>query len=337
MKKFKSAALALALAASLIGCSAAPSETPETEKAAETQETPVRVGSLKGPTSIGLVHMMEEDKDEGSYEFTMAAAADELLASVVSEKLDIALIPANVASVLYQKTEGQVSVIDINTLGVLSVISGDSSISSWADLAGKTVYLTGKGTTPDYVFQYLLKQRAASDGFAPEDVTLEYKSEAAEVAAVLKENPEAVGLLPQPFATAAMSQNEALQTVFDLTEEWDKIQTEDRSRLVTGVTVVRNDFLEEHPDAVEEFLKQHEASARLALEDPDATAALVVETGIIEKEPIAKKALPSCSIVFIQGNEMKDALSGYLEVLFEQDPKSVGGALPGDDFYYGAE
>lgn len=361
MKKFKSAALAFALAASLIGCSAAPSETSETKEASETQkasqteettqaqeasetqktsesqETPVRVGSLKGPTSIGLVHMMEEDKETGSYEFTMAAAADELLASVVSEKLDIALIPANVASVLYQKTGGQVSVIDINTLGVLSIISGDSSIASWADLAGKTVYLTGKGTTPDYVLQYLLKERAALDGFSPEDITLEYKSEAAEIAAVLKENPDAVGLLPQPFATVAMSQNEALQTVFDLTEEWDKLQTESGSRLVTGVTVVRNDFLEERPEAVEDFLERHEASARLALEDPDSTASLVVETGIIEKEPIAKKALPSCSIVFIEGNEMKDALSGYLEVLFEQDPKSVGGALPEDDFYYGAE
>ena len=336
MKKFKSAALAFALAASLIGCSAAPSETPETkeaseaQKSSETQETPVRVGSLKGPTSIGLVHMMEEDAEAGNYEFTMAAAADELLASVVSEKLDIALIPANVASVLYQKTEGQVSVIDINTLGVLSIISGDSSIASWSDLAGKTVYLTGKGTTPDYVLQYLLKEHASLDGFSPEDVTLEYKSEAAEIA-------EAVGLLPQPFATVAMSQNEALRTVFDLTEEWDKLQTESKSRLVTGVTVVRNGFLEEHPEEVEAFLERHEESAKLALEEPDATASLIVKTGIIEKEPIAKKALPSCSIVFIEGNEMKDALSGYLEVLFEQDPKSVGGVLPGDDFYYGAE
>lgn len=356
MKKFKSAALALALAASLIGCSAndsssEASKAPETSSAASSEseeslsqtaedaetDTPVRIGSLKGPTSIGLVHMMDENSEEGSYEFTMAPAADELLASMVSEKLDIALIPANVASVLYQKTEGQISVIDINTLGVLSIISGDSSISSWADLAGKTVYLTGKGTTPDYVLQYLLKERAALDGFSPEDITLEYKSEAAEIAAVLKENPESVGLLPQPFATVAMSQNETLKTVFDLTEEWDKLQTENGSRLVTGVTVVRNDFLEEHPEAVENFLAEHETSAKLALEEPDATAALVVETGIIEKEPVAKKALPSCSIVFIEGNEMKDALSGYLEVLFEQDPKSVGGALPNDDFYYGAE
>ena len=134
-----------------------------------------------------------------------------------------------------------------------------------------------------------------------------------------------------------MSQNEALQTVFDLTEEWDKLQTESKSRLVTGVTIVRNGFLEEHPEEVEAFLERHEESAKLVLEEPDATASLIVKTGIIEKEPIAKKALPSCSIVFIEGNEMKDALSGYLEVLFEQDPKSVGGSLPGDDFYYGAK
>lgn len=348
MKILKSTAAVLILLGALTGCSAASvsesssassSETPRQEFSTSTSETDtdntsVRIGSLKGPTSIGLVHMMEDAGQSDTYEFIIAAAADELLASMVSEQLDIALLPANMASILYNKTEGGVSVIDINTLGVLYLISGDSSISSWNDLEGKTIYLTGKGTTPDYVLQYLLKEQADSNGFSADSVTLEYKSEATEIAALLKENPEAVGLLPQPFAAAAMSQNEVLNIVFDMTAEWDALQGAGGSRLVTGVTVVRNDFLKEHRESVDDFLKSHESSAALANSDADATAALVVKAGIIEKESIAKKALPYCSIVYIDGEEMKAALSGYLHVLFEQNPKSVGGALPSDDFYY---
>lgn len=355
-RRFVSVSAALAMTAALAGCSASGSRnvsetTGQTEaesvseaSSEQSQETEVsqsrdliRVGSLKGPTSMGLVHMMNDESLSETYDFTMAAAADELLASMVSGELDIALLPANAASVLYNKTEGKIQVIDINTLGVLYLVSGDPSITSWADLAGKTVYLTGKGTTPDYVLQYLLREQAAANGFDAGDVKLEYKSEATEIASLLSENPDAVGLLPQPFATVSMSQNEALRLVFDMTSEWDKVQGEGGSRLVTGVTVVSDSLIETNPEAVAEFLDAHEESAALALSEPDETAALVVKEGIIEKEPVAKKALPYCSIVYIEGEEMKSALSGYLEVLFEQDPKSVGGALPGDDFYYLAQ
>lgn len=290
----------------------------------------IRVGSLKGPTSMGLVSLMYSDSSANQYDFTMVTAADELVASIASGKLDIALVPANVASVLYNKPEVGISVIDINTLGVLYVVSSDASVKSIPDLKGRTVYLTGKGTTPDYVLRYLLSANGLSDS----DVTLEYKSEAAEVAAVLKEQPEAIGLLPQPFVTVACAQNEALGIVLDLTKEWDKAQGQGGSRLVTGVTVVRNEFLEEHEDAVRVFLSDHQVSTETAAENPDETADLIVRAGIIEKAPIAKKALPYCNITYIDGEEMKQALSGYLGVLFEQNPKSVGGALPADDFYY---
>lgn len=303
------------------------------EAAASGEGVPVRVGSLKGPTSMGLVFLMEmaeEGKAVNSYDFTMVAAADELLPKVISGDLDIALVPANVASVLYNKTQGQISVIDINTLGVLYVVASDDSIQSIEDLKGKTIYMTGKGTTPDYVFQYLL----SANGLSESDLTLEFKSEAAEVAALLKEQPDAIGVLPQPFVTAACAQNEALKIVLDLTKEWDNAQKEGGSRLVTGVTVVRNDFLEEYPDAVEAFLDEHEKSAAYVNEQVDQAAELVAKTGIIEKAPVAKKALPYCNITCITGSEMKDALSGYLQVLFDQDPTSVGGKLPEDDFYY---
>lgn len=289
----------------------------------------VRVGALKGPTSMGLLNLMKDAAD--TYEFTMVTAADELLPKVISGDLDIALIPANVAAILYQKMQGGISVIDINTLGVLYIVSGSEEIDEIADLAGQTVYLTGKGTTPDYALQYLLEK----NGLSQDEVTLEYKSEAAEVAAVLAQNPEAIGLLPQPFVTVACAQNEALEIQIDLTEEWDKVQPEEgASRLVTGVTVVRNGFLEEHPEAVDDFLEGHAASAGAINEDPEAGAELAVEAGIIEKAPIAQKAIPFCNITCITGEEMKDALSGYLKVLYDQNPESVGGALPEEEFYF---
>lgn len=293
----------------------------------------VRVGSLKGPTSMGLVYLMDKaqkGETENHYEFTMTGAADELVGKIASGDLDIALIPANVASVLYTKTQKNVTVLDINTLGVLYVVASDDSIASVADLKGKTVYMTGKGTTPEYVMNYLLKE----NGLAAGDVDLQFKSEATEVASLLKENPEAIGILPQPFATAACVQNEALKPVVDLTEAWNALNQDSGSMLVTGVTIVRSDFLRENRSPIQMFLEDHRESAQYAVDHVDETAELVAAAGIVEKAPIAKKALPYCNIVCMTGQEMKDALSGYLNVLYEQDAKSVGGQLPGDDFYY---
>ena len=293
----------------------------------------VRVGSLKGPTSMGLVYLMDKaqkGETENHYEFTMTGAADELVGKIASGDLDIALIPANVASVLYTKTQKNVTVLDINTLGVLYVVASDDSIASVADLKGKTVYMTGKGTTPEYVMNYLLKE----NGLAAGDVDLQFKSEATEVASLLKENPKAIGVLPQPFATAACVQNEALKPVVDLTEAWNALNQDSGSMLVTGVTIVRSDFLRENRSPIQMFLEDHRESAQYAVDHVDETAELVAAAGIVEKAPIAKKALPYCNIVCMTGQEMKDALSGYLNVLYEQDAKSVGGQLPGDDFYY---
>ena len=164
------------------------------------------------------------------------------------------------------------------------------------------------------------------------DCNVEFKSEATEVAAALKADPNQIAILPQPFVTAAEAQNEALKTAFSLTDAWD--ETFDDSQLVTGVTIVHNAFLDEHEDAVKTFLAEHAMSAWVAQNDLDKTAELVAKYGIIEKAPVARKALPYCNIVCITGDEMKAALSGYLEALAGQDPKAVGGKVPGDDFYY---
>ena len=315
---------------------AATESTEATAENADADGTLIRVASLKGPTSLGLLFLMDKaNKGEtaNTYEFRMATGADEILPLMVKGDLDIALIPANVASVLYHKTQGGVEVIDINTLGVLYMVSGEDGLADFTDLKGKTIYLTGKGTTPDYVLQYLLN----ANGMSVDDVTLEYKSEATEVASVLAEDPTAIGLLPQPFVTAACMQNDALKVIFDLNEEWNKVQGASGSSMVTGVTVVRKEFLEENEEAVKAFMEEHKASAEAINADPATGAALAVEAQIVAKEPIAQKAIPDCNITYMDKAEMKQALSGYLDVLFHQDSQSIGGGLPESDFYYDAE
>ena len=316
-------------------------EAPETESETETESTgtsaavgyTLRIGSLKGPTSMGLVELMDQaakGEAKGSYEFTMVTAADELLGKIVSGDLDVALVPSNMASIVFNKTNHGVNVLNINTLGVLYVVSSDDSIKSIADLKGKTVYLTGKGTTPDYALQYLLK----ANGMTTDDVTLEYKSEPTEVAALLKEKPDAIGLLPQPFVTVAMAQNDTLKMVLDLTKEWDAVSGEDGGSLVTGVTICRGELFEEHADAIQTFMEEQKASAAFANENVAETAKLVAAAGIIEKAPVAEKAIPYCSITYIDGTDMKNRLYGYLSALYEMDPATVGGELPTKDFFY---
>ena len=307
----------------------------ETKAEGTGESVTLRVGSLKGPTTMGLVSLMDKaskGEAKGSYEFTMMTAADELVGQIVSGNLDIALIPANLASILYKKTNQGISVINVNTLGVLYVVTSDESIKTIPDLKGKTIYMTGKGTTPDYALRYLL----TSNGLSQEDVAIEYKSEAAEVAAVLKEQEGAIGLLPQPFVTVAMAQNEALRLALDLTQEWDNIRDKEGGRLVTGVTVCRKELLEDEAakKAVDLFIEEHYDSAIFANTNMEETAQLVAAAGIIEKAPVALKALPYCSIVALHGAYMEEILSGYLQVLYDQDPSSIGGELPDQGFYY---
>ena len=297
--------------------------------AAKKDDTVVRVGSLKGPTTIGIVNLMDKaskGQSQGKYEFMMSAAPDEITAKVVSGDLDIALIPANMASIVYNKTEGGITVIDINTLGVLYCVTGDSSVKSVKDLAGKTVITTGQGATPEYSLKYLLDQNGITD------CDIQFKSESTEVAAVLAEDPNQIAVLPQPFVTVACAQNESVSVAFSLEDEWQSITN--GLGMVTAVTIVRNDFLKDHKEAVKTFITEHSASVDAANSDLDTTAALVVANEIIGKGPLAKKAIPGCNVVCLTGDKLKNNLKAYLEVLYNSNPKSVGGKLPGDDFYF---
>lgn len=293
----------------------------------------VRIGSLKGPTSLGILDLMdraEKGETKHPYEFRMAVGADELLPLMAKGELDMALIPANVAAVLYHKTEGGVCVVDINTLGVLYLVTGDEAVAGPADLKGRTICLTGKGATPEASLRYVLDRSGLGEG----DYVLEYRSEPTEVAALLAEDPSRVGLLPQPFATAALMQNGDLRIAMDMNAQWEQLQGGEGGGMVTGVTVVRREFLEEHEDVVEDFLEEHGSSVAAVNGDPEKGAALAVRAGIVAKEAIAAEAIPRCNLVCVTGEEMKAALSAYLEALAGFDAGLIGGALPEEDFYY---
>ena len=302
-------------------------------------EDSVTVMALKGPTAMGMVSFMNEvdqgEITEENYEFQIAASPDEVSPAIVQGTVDIAAVPANLASVLYQKTDGGVQALSINTLGVLYLIGTGDTIQDISELKGKTIYASGKGATPEYALNYILKENGLIPG---EDVQIEWKSEHTECVAALTEHPDEIALLPQPFVTTAQSKNSSLQVVLDLTDEWDKIQKKNNgnSSLVTGVTIVRTEFAQEHPEILKDFMEHYEESVSFVNNNTEEAAGLIGSYDIVPEE-IAKKALPECNIVCIDGNEMKEKLSGYLAVLEQENPQAIGGALPADEFYYDAE
>ncbi len=353
MKKGLAACLALVMCLSLAACGG----DQEEETPAEDPVT-VRVAALKGPTAMGMVKLMSDSEDfeedvedfvdaredfervtiqSNLYDFTLAASADEVTPGLMQGELDIACVPANLASVLYNRTDGGIVTLAVNTLGVLYIVENGNAVASMADLAGKTIVASGKGSTPEYALRYLLTE----NGIDPDTgVTIDWKSEHSECVASLASGAATIAMLPQPFVTVAQTQLPDLRVALDLTEEWDAL--DNGSALLTGVVVARADFVEEHPAAVEEFLTSYAESVEWVNANTAEAAELIGGYDIVDAA-VAEKALPYCNIVCITGSEMKDMLSGYLQVLFDAAPASVGqdaetgeGGLPGDDFYYGA-
>ena len=295
-------------------------------------EGPVRIAGLKGPTTMGLVNLLDMEQQGTAaldYDLQLYGTADEIVPGLIKGELDMAAIPANLAAALYQKTKGGIQVMAVNTLGVLYVVEKGDTVHSMADLAGRTILSTGKGTTPEYLLRYLLEK----NGLDPDkDVKIQYCSEATEVTAQMAAaQKDAIAVLPQPYVTAAGMKDPSLRVALDLTAEWDKVSD---SQLVTGVTVVRTQYAQEHPDVVEAFLQEYAQSVRTANTDLDRTAALCEQQGVVAKAAIAKKALPACNIVCRTGDEMQKDVSSYLSVLCAADPAAVGGKLPDEGFYW---
>ena len=358
MKKFFSLLLCLSLVLALVGCgsdnktdnstpttaatptAAASDVTPTGDVTPGTDPTPteapkerakVNVAVLKGPTAIGMLKLMSDDEagtSANDYDFTIAGAADAIVGSVVKGEIPIAAVPCNLAATLWNKTNGGVSVVAVNTLGVLYILETGNSIQSVADLKGKTIFTTGAGTTPEYTLRYLLSKNNIDPD---KDVTIVFLSEASEVAAKMAAGgDDIIAMLPMPFVISVLSQNENARIALDVTKEWEKT---DSSTVVTGVIIVNNDFLKNNKETVDAFLDEYALSTAYANEQVEETAALSEHFDIF-KAAVAKKAIPYCNIVFKTGDDMKAAVSAYLSVLFDANPASVGGKLPDDSFYY---
>lgn len=315
--------------------SPAESSSANESSADAAEKTVVRLAGMKGPTSIGLVGLLEENangKTQNDYVFSLHGAATEIVPLLTKGELDIAAVPANLASTLYNNTDGAVKLLAVNNLGVVYIVAKNENIASVADLRGKTIYATGKGSTPEIALRHIL----SGNGIDPDkDVTVEYRDEASAILPELVNNESAIAMLPQPYVTVAASQVEGLETVIDLNAEWEKLNPD--CGLVTGVIVVRSEFAEANPDAVKAFLSEYKNSVEVVLNDVPAAAQLVAKHGIFEKAAVMEKAIPKCNITYIAGEDMKTPVNKYLGVSYEQNPKSVGGKLPEDDFFYIAE
>ena len=325
MKKLLSLLLVLLIVLGVTGCAANTKEPATAE---------MNVYVLSGPTGIGAVNLRaksEEGKALNKYNFKMVAANDEIVAAVSKGEADIAAVATNLAATLYNRTEGGVTVLAVNTTSVLSVLTNGAEINSVADLKGKTIYSPGQNANPEYILRYVLTQ----NGIDPEkDVTIKFVADGSELPAIWakEEIKDAVIMAPQPVATSILLKYTTAKKVLDMGEEWAKKSAD--SSLYMGCVIVRNEFLKENEGAVKTFLKEYEESINLAITDAKATGTLCEKYGIIPKAALATKAIPACGLTYIAGDEMKKGLSGYLKVMFDANPKSVGGKLPKDSFYY---
>ena len=295
------------------------------------KELTVNVVSLNGTTGFGMAKLMADSKAGNAalnYNFTVETDPSNATAALVNGTADIAALPTNAAAALYNKTNGAVQVLALNTRGVLYVVTdGTENITSFADLRGKTVYVPVQN--PTFIFQYLCERNGLTAGT---DITIDNTyAQPAELNTALASGEVHIAVLPEPMVTIARAANPDLTAALDLTAEWDKVAD---TQLITGVTVVRKAYAEEHPDVVAAFLADYAQSVNAANTDLDGTAALCEEQGVVAKAAIAKKALPNCNIVCLTGADLLEALPGYLEVLYNADPAAVGGEMPDNSFYF---
>lgn len=289
-------------------------------------DTEIRIAALKGPTGMGMVKLADK-QNYPNYTVSIEASPDALNPRIISGEVDVAAVPVNLASVLYNKLDGDISVLAVSTLGVLYVVEAGSEVNSVADLAGKTVYATGQGATPEYILNYLLDKNGVAGS-----VEVNYVGEHAALATMLADGSAEIGMLPEPNVTSTLAGNDNLRIALNLTEEWNKVCS---TELVQGVVIARKSFVNEHPEAIEQFLREYEKSSAFVNENIDEAAKLIVDVGILGNVEIAKKAILNCNISFSKGEAMHKAVEGMLTVLFEANPKSIGGKLPDKDFYYG--
>ncbi len=299
----------------------------------EKEPITMKVATLKGPTGMGMSKLMEDaekEQTENKYDFSLYGAPDQLTAKIINGEVDIAAVPTNLASVLYNKTNGQVQLAAINTLGVLYIVEAGNEIQSIQDLKGKQVWASGKGATPEYVLNYLLKE----NGIDPEkNIEINYSLQHAELAAAVTAGDVPIALLPQPHVTTATMKDENIRIALDLTEVWKNTAAND-SQLAMGCLIVNKAFADTNKEAVNNFLNEYKQSVDWVNQNVTEASELIEKFEILPKAKIAEIALPKCNIVYIDANESKDILAGLYQVLYDFNPKSLGGKIPDDNFYY---
>ena len=337
---FGSAVAAAGAGLALAGCSSSSStrESTETESAdgaaasEDGERVAIRLGGLKGPTSMGLVKMLDDCENgltRNEYEFTMGASADELTPSILQGELDILAVPVNLGAVLYNNSDKGMRMMVASMLGAIYVMEKDGEeVNSIEDLAGKTLYTVGKGSTPEYLLSYLLDQHGLK---IDEDVMVEWREDPTEIVGLLSAGTASVCMLPQPFVTVAQGQVENLRIALDMNEQWNNL--DNGTQLITAGFIARKDFIDEHPQQAADFI-QDAAESTDWVNNNVADAAQLVEKYDIVKATIAEASIPKCNIVCITGEEMKKDTQAYFQVLYDQNPDAVGGAMPEDDFYY---
>ena len=316
-------ALVIAIAAmALTGCSKKADET-------AADDYVLKVGALSGPTGMGMAKLINDTKEGGAkagkYDIQIYSSPDEIRAALISGSLDVAALPVNLAAVVNAKTDGKYKVAAVNTLGVLYVLEAGNTINSIADLAGKKIYATGQASTPEYILNYILEKNGL------DNVEVEYKTEHSELATLLISGQVTIGMLPEPMVTNALTKNADLRIALNLTEEWKKVSD---GEAVQGCISVSTDVISNHKAVLDEFLADYEASVKFVNENIDEASEMIAEAGIVAAAAVAKKAIPNCNIVYIDGDEMVSILTEFYGVLFAANPASVGGTMPGDSLYY---
>ncbi len=312
MKRILSFLLAALTAVSLLtACAAAgPGDTAR-----------VSVATLTGPTGMGLIKLLGDD----SYDVTLLSNPDQISPKIINNEVDAATIPSNLAAVIYNKTKGSIRTIAVNTMGVLYILENGDTVGGIADLAGKTIYATGQGSSPEYVLGKIL------DANGLKNVTVHFMGSHADLANAMAAGDVKLALLPEPFVSTVLAKNSDVKVKIDINEEWKKIFGEGAG-IPMGVTIVSRKFAQ-NKTAMDKLMADLKASAGYAASDA-AAAADIAEAGIVGSKEIAASAIPRCGISFITGAECKAMLEDYFSVMFESDPKSLGGSLPDDDFYY---
>lgn len=312
------------------------SENKQIEKGKEEvqkNDITFNIAVLKGPTGMGIAKLMD-DVNKGTSKikanFSIYGAPDELVGKIINGEVDIAAVPTNLASVLYNKTEGKVQLAAVNTLGVLYILETGNEITNIEDLRGKKIWASGKGATPDYVLQYILKE----NGIDPEnDVDIDFSLQHAELAAAVASNDASIALLPQPHVTTALMKNSNVRIALDMTKEWEKVAG-DKSKLSMGCIIVNKKFANENKDMVNQFLKEYKSSIEWVNDNHKEAGTLIEKYEILPNAAIAEKAIPTSNIVYIDGEEAKSVLKGFYDVLFNFNPASLGGKIPDEGFYY---